>query len=52
MNNGYCRCSFQIKTRPYATVVTNVREAGFTEGRNLIVIEQMRINYETEIMAK
>ena len=32
---GYCGCSFQIKTRSYATEVRNVIAAGFTEGRNL-----------------
>ena len=47
---GYCGCSFQIKIRPYATQVTNVIEAGFTEGGNLIVIGQ--VNYETEISGK
>ena len=27
-------------------------EAGFTEGRNLIVIGQVRVNYESEISGK
>ena len=49
---GYCGCSFQIKIRPYATEVTNVIEAGFTEGRNLIVIGQVRVNDEAEISGK
>ena len=49
---GYCGSSFQIKIRSYATEVTNVIKAGFTEGRNLIVIGQVRVNYETEISGK
>ena len=49
---GFRGCSFQIKIRPYATEVTNVIEAGFTEGRNLIVIGQTRVVYETEIHGK
>ena len=32
--------------------VTNVIEADFTEGRNLIVIGQVRVDYETEISGK
>ena len=32
---GYCGCSFQIKIRLYATEVTNVIEAGFSEARNV-----------------
>ena len=43
---------FQIKIRLYATEVTNVIEAGFTEGRNLIAVRQIRIDYETEIPGK
>ena len=31
---------------------TKVIEAGFTEGRNLIVIGQVRVDYETEIPGK
>ena len=50
--SGYCGCSFEIQIRPYATEVTNVTEAGFTEGRNLIVIEQVETDYETEIAGK
>ena len=46
---SYFGCSFQIKIRPYSTKVTNVIEAGFTEGRNLIVIRQIRVNYETKL---
>ena len=46
---SYCGCSFQIKMRPCATEVTNVIEAGFTEGRNLIVIGQVRVDYETDV---
>ena len=49
---GYCGCSFQIKIRSYATDVTNVVEAGFTEGRNPIVIRQVKVGYETEIPGK
>ena len=49
---GYRRCNFQIKIKPCATMVTNVIAAGFTEGRNLIVIKQVRIDYETEIPGK
>ena len=43
--SGYCGRSFQIKIRPYATEVTNVSEADLTELRNLIMIEQVRVNY-------
>ena len=46
---GYFGCNFQIKNRPFTTRVTNVIEAGFTEGRNLTVISQIRVDYETEI---
>ena len=49
---GYCGCSFQIKIRPYTTEVTDVREAGFTQGRNLIVIGQLGVDYETKIIDK
>ena len=49
---GYCGCSFQIKMRSYATEVANVIEAGFTEGKNLVVIGQIRVYYETEIRGK
>ena len=49
---GYCGCNFIIKVRPYATEVMNVIEAGLTEGRNLIVIGQVRVDYETEIPGK
>lgn len=49
---GYCGSSFQIKIRSYATEVTNVIKAGFTEGRNLVVIGQVRVNDETEISGK
>ena len=49
---GFCGCSFQINIRPYATEVTNVTEAGFTKNRNLIVIGQVRVDYETEILGK
>ena len=49
---GDCGCRFQIKIWPYATGVMNVIEADFTEGRNLIMIGQVRVNYETEISGK
>ena len=49
---GYCGCSFKIQIKPYAMEVTNVIEAGFTEARNLIVIGQVRVNYETKISGK
>ena len=49
---GYCGCSFQIKIRPYATEVTNVIEAGFTDGRNLIVIGQVSVKYGTRFLVK
>ena len=54
---GYFGCSFQFKVRPYATTlpylsITNVIEVGFNEGRNLIVIGQVRLDYETEIAGK
>ena len=38
-----------MKTRPYATGVTYVIETGFTERRNLIVIGQVRVDYESKI---
>ena len=43
---------FKIRTGPYATEVTNVIEACFTEGRNLIMTGQVRFDYETEIPGK
>ena len=49
---GYRGCSFKIKIRPYAMQVTNVIEPGFTEGRNLIVIRRVRVDYETDIPGK
>ena len=39
-------------SKSYATKVTNVIETGFTECRNLIVIGQVRVDYETEISGK
>jgi hypothetical protein len=35
---GYSGCSFQVKIRPYATKVPNMIEAGFAEGRNLMMV--------------
>ena len=32
--------------------ITNMINVGFTEGRNLIVIRQAGVNYETEIPGK
>ena len=49
---GSCGCSFPIKIGPYATKVTNAIETGFTEGRNLIVIGQVKADYETKIPGK
>ena len=50
--NKCCGWSFQIKIRLYATEITNVIEASFTESRNLIVIGQIRVDYETAIPGK
>ena len=43
---------FPNNIRSYATHVTNVIEAGFTEGRNMIVLGQVRVDYEIEMSGK
>ena len=44
----YCGSSFQIEIRPYATEI----EAGFIDGRNVIVIRQIRVDSDTRFLAK